>query len=379
MKVLHVAQPTVAGVPVVVRQLVIDQLAHDIDAAVASPLDGDLPTWLGEAGARHLTWQATRAPGPGTLGETRSLGAVISEFAPDLVHLHSAKAGLAGRLAIRGRTPTVFQPHAWSFEAVGGMQGRGAQVWERSAGRWTDLLICVSEEERAVGQRAGVSAPTLVLPNGVDVRRLLPADAAARQRTRAALGLPDGRLMVCVGRLARQKGQDLLLAALPGIVQKVPDAVVAFVGDGPDAEVLRTVPAPSALFVGNRTDVADWLVAADLVVLPSRWEAGLSLVAMEAMAVARSVVTTDVAGARALDRAGAVVPVDDVDALTDAIVRRLLDPALATREGVRGRARVELEFDEANTAPRVRAAYRRVIEQRSGAGAHGAVGRDAGH
>jgi hypothetical protein len=46
---------------------------------------------------------------------------VVEEVRPDLVHAHSAKAGLAGRLAVRGRIPTVFQPHAWSFEAVGGV------------------------------------------------------------------------------------------------------------------------------------------------------------------------------------------------------------------------------------------------------------------
>ncbi|NEA48622.1 glycosyltransferase, partial [Streptomyces sp. SID10815] len=71
------------------------------------------------------------------------------EVRPDLVHAHSAKAGLAGRLAVRGRIPTVFQPHAWSFEAVGGATAALALRWERWGTRWAARTVCVSEAERA--------------------------------------------------------------------------------------------------------------------------------------------------------------------------------------------------------------------------------------
>ncbi len=371
MRVLHVTQPTVAGVPVVVRQLAVDQAAHGLEVVVACPDDGDLPAWLDRAGIARLSWPATRAPGPQVLGETRSLAALVRRARPDLVHLHSAKAGLAGRLALRGATATVFQPHAWSFEAVDGVQRRLALRWERAASRWTDLQVCVSEGERETGALAGVRTPALVLPNGVDLRRLSPADDAARTAARRQLGLPDGPLVVCVGRLARQKGQDLLLAGLPRLARAVPGVVTVLVGDGPDEPALRTAAPPAVVFAGARPDVAPWLVAADVVALPSRWEAGLSLVAMEAMAVGRPVVSADVAGVRlgiGETGAGAVVPTDDADALADALAVRLLDPARAAAEGRRGRAHVELRHDQSQTAPRVRQAYEQVLAGRATAG-----------
>jgi glycosyltransferase involved in cell wall biosynthesis len=366
VRILHVTQPTVAGVPVVVQQLAADQMSHGVSVAVASPPDGDLPVWLREAGIQHFAWHATRGPGPAVVSEARALTRLLREVTPDLVHLHSSKAGLAGRLSLRGRIPTVFQPHAWSFDAVDGAQRLGAQSWERFAVRWTDLLVCVSDQEREAGERAGVRAEALIIPNGVDVLRLVPAGDAERRRARALLGLPDRPLIVCVGRLARQKGQDLLIAALPRLLEQVPDALVVLVGDGPDEAVLRSSAPPAVVFAGKRSDVAKWLIAADVVALPSRWEAGLSLVAMEAMAVGRSIVAFDVAGARAgLAGAGAVVQIGVVPALADALAARLADPAMAAEEGRFGRARVEKEHNEADTAPRVRRAYGRVLEQAS--------------
>ena len=359
MRVLHVAQPTTAGVPAVVRQLAVDQAAAGIEVSVACPPDGDLATWLQDIGVPHLPWQAARDPGPTVPHELRELSELVARAQPDLVHLHSAKAGLVGRLLLRGRTPTVFQPHAWSFEAAEGLQGRAARRWEALAARWTDLLVCVSEGERLRGQQAGVRVlRTLVLPNGVDLARLQPAGLQQRQDARQLLGLPAGPLVVCVGRLARQKGQDLLLAGFPRLLARVPGAGLVLVGDGPDDEVLRAAAPAGVRFAGPQADVRPWLAAADVVAVPSRWEAGLSLVTMEAMAMERPVVSSDVAGAaKGLLGSGEVVAVDDPDRLADALARRLLDPALAQREGTMGRRRVVADHDQQHTAPRVRRAY----------------------
>ena len=98
---------------------------------------------------------------PQVAAETRRAYRLIRRVAPDVVHAHSAKAGLAARLALRGRVPTVYQPHAWSFEAVEGRTAGLARAWERWAARWTDRVLCVSEAERRTGERAGVAAPGL--------------------------------------------------------------------------------------------------------------------------------------------------------------------------------------------------------------------------
>ncbi len=117
---MHVSQPGDGGVAAVVVQLARDQVERGLDVVVAGPPPAALKPAVLTAGARFLDWDAKRSPGPGSVLEARALARVIAAEDPDLVHLHSSKAGLAGRLALRGRRPTLFQPHSWSFEALHG-------------------------------------------------------------------------------------------------------------------------------------------------------------------------------------------------------------------------------------------------------------------
>lgn len=349
-RVLHVSQPGDGGVAAVVAQLARDQVERGLDVVVAGPSRAALRPAVHAAGARFTAWDAKRSPGPGTLREARSLARVIAAEDPDLVHLHSSKAGLAGRLALRGRRPTLFQPHSWSFEALRGPLRGAAAVWERRAAAWTDAIVCVSETERLHGRAAGIDGRYVVVPNGVDLGAFARAGAEERAVARSRLELADGPLAVCVGRLCRQKGQDVLLEAWPAVRDRMPDARLVLVGDGPTELELRAAAGEGVDLVGTRDDIPDWLAAADVVVAPSRWE-GMSLTLLEAMATARSVVATDVAGAREAlgDEAGAVVPVESVTELVDAVVERLRNPVLAADEGRAGRRRAE-QFHDMRTA-----------------------------
>lgn len=351
MHVLHVSQPVTAGVAAVAAHLVADQVQRGWDVHLACPA-GPLAARAVDAGARVHLWEATRSPGPGVPGEVRRLARIVADAAPDVLHLHSSKAGLAGRLAVRGRVPTIFQPHLWSFQVASGPLATASLAWERAAARWTHRLLCVGDDELAAGRRAGVHADAVVVPNGVDTDALRPA---ARGAARAALGLPDAPTVVCVGRLAEQKGQDLLLGAWPGVLGRVPDARLVLVGDGPAGERWRALPGadhPSVIWAGPADSPARWYHAADVVVLPSRSE-GMALVPLEAMACGRAVVAFDVGGVRqSVADAGAVVPRGDVAALAGALTRRLLDPATAAAEGRRGRERAVREFDRRGAAGR---------------------------
>ncbi|WP_405768702.1 glycosyltransferase [Streptomyces sp. NBC_00080] len=368
-RVLHLTQPVDGGVARVVTDLTRAQVADGLHVTVACPagrLAGDLRS-LG-ADVRH--WAASRSPGPSLPGEVRRLVRLLAEVRPDLVHAHSAKAGLAGRLAVRGRIPTVFQPHAWSFEAVGGTTAALALKWERFGARWADRLVCVSEAERTTGLRARIGGQVSVIPNGIDPERFHPASV---DTVRAAL-LPEldpaAPLVVCVGRLCRQKGQDVLLAAWTDIARKVPGARLVLVGDGPDGERLRPRAPESVLFAGAVADAVPWYQAADLVVLPSRWE-GMALAPLEALACGRPVVVTDVDGAReSLPAALAprcLVPAEDPAALAGAVAGLLLDPLLRESLGQQGRRHVLTTHDVRRTAEAVAGVYRELLTTTQGA------------
>jgi len=353
LSVLHVSQPVDGGVARSVSDLVSDQVGRGWRVAVASPV-GPLARQVTEVGAEHLAWRAGRAPGPASILEAGSLGRIAKRAAPDLVHLHSSKAGLAGRLAIRGNRPTLFQPHAWSFYALGGPLGRTALAWERFAARWATAIVCVSEGERADGEAAGIRANWRVVPNGVDLDVFVVED---REAARNELGLDSRPLAVAVGRLSRQKGMDVLLAAWPEIERRVPDAQLVVIGSGPEEDELRR-RAGSARLLGARDDVPSWLAAADVLVVPSRWE-GLAYVVLEAMAAGRSVVATDVAGMReALGDTGVLVPPEDPAALAVAVAGALKRP-----HGAGARERVERLYDVRRATQRMADLYAEVLRR----------------
>lgn len=371
LHVAHVSEPSSEGVAVVQYAYIREQLRRGWKVTVICPTHG----WLGysarAAGADVRWWQATRGPGPSVLRETADLRRILAEVDPDVVHLHSAKAGLAGRLAVRGRRATVFQPHAWSFLAAEGAVRRATEHWERLAARWTHRLVCVSEAERLAGVQVGVEAPTAVLANGADLLRLEVQGPKQRDDARSGLGLADVPTVVCVGRLTRQKGQDVLLDAWPSIRERVPDAQLVLVGSGPDRAELerRAAGLAGVLLVGSRTDVPLWFAASDVVVAPSRWE-GMPLVPLEAMACGRSVVATAIPGIEEAvpDDAGQLVPEGDASALADAVVYRLQSPEQATDEGWAGRLHVEDHHDELTAARGVLRVYLAVLRERRGDG-----------
>ncbi|SEG69558.1 Glycosyltransferase involved in cell wall bisynthesis [Thermomonospora echinospora] len=339
-RVLHVVQPTTSGVGAYVADACADQQRRGWHVAVACPDEGDLARRLAELRIVRFRWAAERVPGPRTLAEARRLHRLVGAFRPDVVHLHSSKAGLAGRLlpsTARGHRPVVvFQPHGWSWPAAGGGLGWLALWWERAAARRTDLLVCVGAGEAQVGIAGRVPGLLRIVRNGVDLTRFRPAGAEEKAQARARLGIdPDARLAVCVGRVTRQKGQDVLLKAWPLVRAGCPRAELAVVGSGDRLARARRQAGAGVRFTYEVDDPRPWYAASDVVVVPSRWE-GLPFTALEAMATGRPVVASDIPGLSELvaPGAGALVPPGDVGALSEALVERLSDAGTAEREGL---------------------------------------------
>ena len=371
LTVLHMSQPVEGGVARVVTDLVHAQVQQRGAGRGGLPARRRAPAPRPPARRRGTALARRPLARPRTGPRDRGAARLVRGVRPGLLHLHSAKAGLAGRLAARGRVPTVFQPHAWSFEAVSGPTARAAAGWERCAARWADRVLCVSEAERDVGRTpgsgpAGRSSPTASTPS-------TSTRALHRPSVRAALpalsDLGDGTpLVVCVGRLCPQKGQDVLLRAWPAVAARLPAARLVLVGDGPDhRRLLRDAPA-GVLLAGATADPLPWYQAADAVVLPSRWE-GMALAPLEAMACGRPVVLTDVDGAREsvppADADGCVVPPGDPGALAEALLRLLTDPGRCAAAGLRALSHARAHHDIRATAAAVSALYAPVLPRRS--------------
>ncbi|WP_338677792.1 glycosyltransferase [Streptomyces sp. SCSIO 30461] len=363
---LHVVQAADGGAARVVAGLVADQVRSGMQVAVACP-DGDgLARAARGLGAEVHRWRAGSGPGPLLLPEVGRLARLVARVRPHIVHAHSGKAGLATRLAVRGRIPTVFQPHAWSFEAADGVTAGLARRWERYGTRWTDRVVCGSEAELRTAERAGVRASWTVIPNGVDTEHFRPTpDGRPRVLPPLVSDLPaSAPLVVCVGRLCLQKGQDVLLTAWQQVLRRLPNACLVLVGDGPEAEWLRLSAPASVRFAGAVADPVPWYRAADLVVVPSRRD-DMALTPLEAMACARPVVVTDVGGARESLPPGhalfCLTPPQDPYALATAVADLLLNTPLRTTLGRQGHLHVLSSHNAKVTAEAVTDVYRELV------------------
>jgi glycosyltransferase involved in cell wall biosynthesis len=188
------------------------------------------------------------------------------------------------------------------------------------------------------------------------------------------LGLGAGsKLIATVGRLAEAKGHSFLIDAAKPIISRFPEAHFLIIGDGDLRGSLERQTDESGVtenvhFLGYSEVVADLLTAADLFVLPSLWE-GLSVALLEAMAAAKPIVATAVAGteeALVPGRTGLVVPPGDSQALADGILQLLRDPARAQAMGQAARQRVERQFSAERNAAEHVALYRRLSGSGSG-------------
>ena len=187
-------------------------------------------------------------------------------------------------------------------------------------------------------------------------------DAAS---VRSQLGIArDTPLVVAVGRLHMQKGFDVLIDAAVLLHDAVADAVVVIAGDGPQRTQLEqqiTSTGANVRLLGHRSDIADLIRAADVVVMPSRWE-GWPLAAAEALAAGRPFVATSVGGLPELvGDAAVLVPPHSARALAEAIGRVLSDAAFAAELTTRAQRRARELPTADDVVAQVLACYQAVL------------------
>jgi len=328
-RVLLVLATSTGGVGRHVQSLAAGLVQHGFSVTVAGPAGTGqglaFPTFVEvEIGVRPHPVRDVRA-----LLALRRLAAGV-----DVVHAHGLRAS---SLAVLRAGPVVTTWH-------NAVDGRLGAALERLVARRSAVVLAASPDLAVRARTAG----------GRDVRAG-PVAAPPLRSTGCDPGL-GAPLVLAVGRLHPQKGYDTLLAALP----LFGDAMVAVAGDGPLEGALRAA-APQVKWLGRRSDIADLLDAADVVVLPSRWEAR-SLTAQEALRAGRPLVATAVGGTPELVRDGAVlVPPGDARALGLAVRALLDDPAAAAALAARGRVVAASWPTEDDTVDQVAALYRELL------------------
>lgn len=331
---------------------------RDFVAIVGEETGAEAVQRLAGAGAR-----VARVPGLGRVprpAALRRLAATLRAADPAVVHANATDQGdgLSAMLAAWAlRRPLAVTVHL----AVGGRTPRHEALsgW---ALRRAGAVIAVSDAVAA--HLAGLGIGTIVVPNGVPVPVPTPAPGA-----RAALGVDAGALLIGgIGRLAPQKGWDVLCRAAPALREHCPEAIVAIVGDGPERERLAALGCEHRVrFLGARADAAALLGAFDLLAAPSRFE-GLPLVPIEALHAGVPVVASDIDGLReVVGDAGVLVSPDDPAALGAALGQLAADPQRRAELAARGRARAAERFSVERMAAQTLAVYERLCVAADGA------------
>lgn len=353
--------------------------------AVSSP-GCEVPV-LASAGIRHIAVPMTRrAVTPvSDLCSLWRLWRVFRRERFEIVHTHTPKAGILGRLAAKlaGVPVIVHTSHGFLFHEGSHPLWRALfTALEAVAARCCDLIFSVNREDITSAIDTGIcdAHKILLLSEGGIGLDLLAFDPdghsqSDKMRLRRELGLLEGAPVVgFVGRLVREKGLLELLAAARLVRERVPQARLLIVGESDKEKPDALGPASAegldvadvCIFAGLRHDMPALYSLMDVLVLPSHRE-GFPRAPMEASAMGIPCVVTDVRGCREViehNSNGLVVPCHDVLALAEAIVELLTNNERARRMGQRGRRLAVERFDERLVFQNVDCQYMRLLRQK---------------
>jgi len=343
MRRLRVCQLITELVPAGAERCVYDLAVHldrdRFDVQVVALRGGEVGDWLGKAGIRAT---ALGVRGKWDIAKLRGLTRLLREQRIDLLHTHLFHADLAGRSA------AYFASVPRLVHTVHTAEGR-FRPWQyafaRLLGGHCDRIVCVSDSVRKWhAQRSGLPRwRYAVIGNGIDAGDYA-RDEAARACRRAEWGFDDEDVVVAyVGRLHREKGIDILLAAMSHLSARGAPQHLVIAGDGPERGMVENFVSHGeggrhCRWLGFQRDVRSVLSAADVFVLPSRWE-GFGRAIVEAMAASLPVIGTRVAGISDIvhdGRTGLLVEGEDVVGLAEAVERLTGDADLRQRLGRAG-------------------------------------------
>jgi glycosyltransferase involved in cell wall biosynthesis len=288
-----------------------------------------------------------------------SLLRIIRRERPHIVHTHTSKAGILGRWAARlCCVPIIVHtPHGHVFWGYfNSWQTKLFISLERCAARITTAIVTLSPQEKEDHLRFHIAPEEkfTVIHSGVDLGKFR-SELYQPLETRALMDIPtDGTVIATAGRLTAIKGQDVLIRAVSELIRRGEKIFLILLGEGERRHELEELTLQLGIsekvrFFGWRPDVARILAACDIFCFPSLNE-GMGKALIEAMALGKPVVASDIGGMRDIIRPGGnglLVPVGDIAAWTEAIARLCHDPARSRRLGNAGQ-QIALRYSAEN-------------------------------
>ena len=285
-----------------------------------------------------------------------SVRRLIRKYRPDIVYMHSSKAGAIGRIANMGiRNRSIYNPHGWAFNMRGSELNRKIYVGiERFLAFFCDRIVCISQNEKICAMKKKICPEKKleVIINGIDVEKY-EEDIPSNTISRASLGIPENAYVVgTVGRLTEQKAPDVFIQSAARIRREIPEAFFVMVGDGSMKEEVYALAekaglSDALLITGWVNEPLMYIRLFDVAVLLSRWE-GFGLALPEYMLAKKPIVATAVDAIPTIvqhEKNGILVEPDNPTQVKDAVLRLDRDQKLVERMTLEGLRKVKDQYD----------------------------------
>ncbi|MEU2425557.1 glycosyltransferase family 4 protein [Streptomyces sp. NPDC007851] len=350
-----------AGSSAHVRSLAAGLVARGVRVTVCAPVEADHAYDFSGVGADHV--HVPRSSDPGSVAALRAACADA-----DLVHAHGLHASFRAALALSGRsTPLVVTWHNRAHAE--GARAHLLRMLERRVVRAAAVVLGTTSDLVDRARRTGARDARLAAVALPGPRPPVEQDdgEALRSKVRAELGAMGRPLLMAVGSLDRHRGYDVLLDAAHAWRRLDPVPLLVVAGEGPlRAELQRRIEGEElpVRLIGRRDDVPELLSAADLALLPSRWESR-SVLAQEALHARVPLVATAVGGIPDLvGDAAELVPYGNAPALAAAVVRLLGDPDRCAELRAKGARQAASWPTEDETVAQVLSVYDELTQPR---------------
>lgn len=301
----------------------------------------------------------------------KMLNGLFRKYRPQIVHTHLSGIRYALPLAIKYRTPVrVHTLHNLAAKEISERANRLVRLLAFRYRIGGVVPVAIAEEvARTIEQLYGYKNPPII-PNGIPVDDYAPNPDKRAHWRQVELEGREAVVIAHVGRFMEQKNHSLLLRSFARVQSETP-VYLWLIGDGELRPAMEQLAqelgvADRVRFWGVRSDVADILNAADIFVLPSKWE-GNPLSVMEAMATGLPVVATAVGGVPELVEEGVsgfLTPNEDADAFTNALQRLVDNAELRRRMGEAALRHAREKFDIRHTVRAYEALYEEILQRK---------------
>lgn len=331
IKVMHITQAVIGGTLEYIRLFFTNIDKNKFDVELVCPAYGPMKHEIEVLGFKvHVIDMKREINLMEDFKAYLNLKALVIKVKPDIIHIHSSKAGVIARLvAYKCRVPCVYNPHGWSFSMnVSERKKKFYAFIERYCAKYCNYIINISDSEQKLALKYNICSDDKmkVIYNGIDIEKY--NTVYDRKKVLDELDIPSNSFIIgMVGRITKQKSPETFIRIASTLKQKIENVYFVLVGDGElrndIAKLTRVLGVNDRVRITGWTNsVGKYISVFNVGVLTSKWE-GFGLVITEYMAAKKPVVASNVGGIANIIRNscnGFLVDPDDIEKFSERIL-----------------------------------------------------------